>query len=77
MYHSISSVFMANKTCSGAEKHRKGTEPESSITTRMFSSFFFFESVFFFFLLSSDGLAQGYLDPSQWFKHDTAAFYME
>ena len=29
MYHPSSSVFMTNKTPSGAEKHHESTEPES------------------------------------------------
>jgi len=36
MYHPSSSVFMTNMTPSGAEKHHKSTEPESSKMVKMF-----------------------------------------
>jgi len=57
---------MTNKTPSGAEKYHESTKPESSKTAKMF------------FLLpsSSDRLAQ-YCMNSQWFIHETEAFYTE
>jgi len=66
MYHSSLSVFMANKTPSGARKHRKGTKPTTRKMVQMF-----------FFLLSSDGLARYCVNLSQWFTHETAAFCTE
>ena len=66
MYNPSSSVFMTNKTPSGAEKHHESSKPESSKVAKMF-----------FFLLSSDGLAQYCVNLSRWFMHETAAFYTE
>ena len=36
MYHSSSSVFVANKTPSGAKKHHRSIEQESYQTAKMF-----------------------------------------
>ena len=69
---------MANKTPSGARKHRKGTKPTTRKTGQMFFfllSFFFLLLSFLFFLLSSDGLAQYCMTPSRWFTHETAAMH--
>ena len=66
-----SSVFMTNKTPTGARKHRESTQPNSSKTAKLF--FFLLLS----FFLSSDGLAQYCVNLSRWFTHETAAFSTE
>ena len=64
--HSSLSVFMTNKTPSGARKHHESTKPGTRKRGKMF-----------FFLLSLDGLAQYCVNLSRWFTHETAAFYTE
>ena len=70
-YHPSSSVFMTNKTPSGAEKHHWTRKLKNG------QNVLFFLSSFFFLLSSSDGLAQYCVNFSWWFTHKTAAFYTE
>jgi len=63
MYHSSSSVFMTNKTPSGARKHCKSTKQRTRKTKAK--------------CFSSDRLAQYCMNLSRWFTHKTAAFCTE
>jgi len=55
MYHSSSSVFMTNKSPSGAIKHHEGTKPGAR---KMGEMFFFLSSSSFFFRQASSLLSQ-------------------